>query len=92
MKRLNIWLMALAVGCGTTKDNGCGGTNNSRTAERYMQKQLGAEVLKVTCIVDDSEHMYLCSVDSTKGAQNFRCADSADSEAKVKCIPWFATE
>lgn len=92
MKR-TILIVLVLLGCGTTKDSGCGGVNNSTTAEQFIRKQF-PEAAKVTCITDDSDHMYLCTVHDGKERDNFRCADSADSSSadKVKCIPWFATE
>lgn len=80
--------LLLLVACGTTRDGGCT-SNNTTTAERYLQK---VESTPYTCITDGDDGEYLCSPSTGVDKPNYRCADSAAATDKVKCIRWFPTE
>lgn len=86
MRRLTIILILSA--CGTTRDSGCGGRNNTDTAETHLRAKTGATY---TCITDGDDGEYLCSPEGGDGV-NYRCADSASASSKIKCIRWFPTE
>lgn len=86
MKKIYLFLFTLLVACGPTHDNGCGGSLSSNEVEEVVGKQFRA---KVTCISDD-ENTYTCT--DAEAKLMYRCADSAVSLAKVKCIPWFPLE